>query len=439
MSIEPARGSRAAAGTPGAAPRPSAAQAVLAGKPLAEPPAADRRLAFDRPLRAAVPTAGVGRHWTRFVPSPLRFVGVAVAAGVGRAIDWAKGLVGTRPAPAVPTGDRARAEAVYASMEDRLQVPGLPGMFVEKQGGLKPATVWPHGQVIGAALDLAELTGDWSKVDASMRTLSAYETHGAYSPGIYTWNAKRLWDDNAWVGLDFLQAYAQTGNQDYLAKAEGLFPYMVAGLHQDGGVYWEERNARMTRNTCANAPAIQLALKLYQATGKQEYKAYALNLHQFMNASLRSPEGLYYDHLGDDGGLDKTFYSYNQGAAIGAELMLYQVTGDPQALARARQTANAALAHFGKDDGIWKGAPCFNAIFFRNLLVLDTFAPDPRYRETLKTYVDRVWKDGRDPATGLLDRGGIGRYGDHDLLDEAGLAQMNALLAWPKERLRLVA
>ena len=420
---------------------PLRAPAGAAAAPGAGPAAAPKgpRLAADQPLRRPVETAGVGRHWTSFLPSPLRWAAAAGAAGLDRALDWARGLVGAEARASSPSGDQARAEAVYTQLERRLQVPGMAGMFVEKEGGLKPATVWPHGQAIAAALDLAELTGDWSRVDASMRALSAYDVKGAYGPGTFTWNAKRLWDDNAWIGLDFLQAYAQTGNKDYLAKAEGLFPFMKEGLHQDGGLYWEERNARMTRNTCANAPAIQMALKLYQATGKAEYKAYAENLHTFMNQSLRSPEGLYYDNLGDDGKLDKAIYSYNQGAAIGAEVLMYQVTGDPKALARARQTARAALDHFGQDDRLWKQSPAFNAIFFRNLLVLDAVAPDPRYRATMQAYVERIWREGRDPESGALTRGGIGRGGGLDLLDEAGLAQMNALLAWPKERLRLVA
>lgn len=430
MTIDRVRVQRTAAPV-AAAPATPAPQA-----PVPKPPA----IAADRPVRQAVATEGVGRHWMSWIPSPLRWAGLAATTWVGIAVDRVKGVFGAAPARrAAPADQKARAQEVYAAIEDRMQVPGMPGVFAEKAGGVKPATVWPHGQAIGAALDIAELTGDWSKVDASMAALSGYMHHGAYSPGTFTWNAKRLWDDNAWVGLDFLQAYAQTGNQDYLAKAEALFPFMKEGLHRDGGVYWEERNARMTRNTCANAPAIAMALKLYQATGKAEYKAYALNLHQFMTRELRSPEGLYYDNLDDAGKLDKTVFSYNQGAAIGAELALYQVTGDPQALARAKQTADAALKHFGKDDGFWKGSPAFNAIFFRNLLVLDTFAPDPRYRQTLQAYVDRAWKEGRDPRTGALDQGGMGAYGGADLLDEAGFAQMNALLAWPKERLRLVA
>lgn len=71
--------------------------------------------------------------------------------------------------------------------------------------------------------------------------------------------------------------------------------------------------------------------------------------------------------------------------------------------------------------------------------MLDTVAPDPRYRQTLEAYVNRIWKEGRDPKTGFLDQGGIGRYDPPGLLDQSGFAQMNALLAWSRDRLNLVA
>lgn len=386
---------------------------------------------------------GVGRHWMTRLPSVLRFAMVGALRVGDAALDWVKTQIFRRPEPAAPgaSDPRGRAEATWQTIERRYGIPGMPGVFAESdhgKHGLVPATVWPHGQAVAAALDIAQLTGDYTQVDATMRALSGYLTKGAYAPMLVTTTAKRLWDDNAWIGLDFMQAYAQTGNRDYLAHAEALFPFMQSGLHKDGGIYWEERNERMTRNACANAPAAQYALRLYQATKKPEYLAFAKNTNQFLNEHLRSPEGLYYDHLGDDGKLDKTIWSYNQGAAIGASLLMHQVTGDPADLERARETANAALEYFSKDDRLWKQPPAFNAILLRNLLALDAVAPDPRYREVAERYVERVWTEGRDPRTGELNRGGIGRYDPPGLLDQAAIAQLNALLAWPKDKLHMV-
>ncbi|MFP5504432.1 MAG: glycoside hydrolase family 76 protein [Candidatus Sericytochromatia bacterium] len=412
--------------------------AVVRGPVRPQPAAARPRAAAKPAATVRVATEGVREHWLSRLPSPVRFVALTGLTALGRARRWVSETLGRQSAPADAADPKGRAAATWKLIEARYGIPGMKGHFTEVEGGFQPATVWPHGQAIAAALDLALLTGDYAPVDASMKALSLYMDDGAYGPFSTTGHAHRLWDDNAWIGLDFMQAYAQTGNRDYLAKAEAIFPFMESGLHREGGLYWEENNQRMTRNTCANAPSAQYALRLYQATKDPKYLRFAENLLGFMNDKLRSPEGLYYDHLGDDGKLDKTIWSYNQGAAIGANLLKHRASGDPKALELARETANAALAHFGRDDRLWKQPPSFNAIFFRNLLALDAVAPDPRYRQVMTDYLERVWQEGRDPATGALNQGGIGKYDPSGLLDQAAIAQMNALLAWPKDKLPMV-
>lgn len=423
----------------------SSGNAVPASKTVAVRPSAPGaavRLEGDRfQPRVLAETEGVERHWKSRLPGVLRWALTAAGALVGDLSRKAAELV-TKPAPAADAASpRERAQSAWQSMTRHFGVAGQPGLFREHAGSLKPATVWPHGQGVAAALDLAQLTGDYKTVDVMMKSLSLYTQDGAYAPGMDALGRNRLWDDNAWVGLDFMQAYAQTGNKEYVKAAEAIFPFMQAGLHQDGGLYWQENNPRMTRNTCGNGPAIQMALRLYMATKDAKYLEFAKNIDQFLNAELRSPEGLYYDNLGDDGRLDKTIYSYNQGAPVGADVLFYRVTGDKKYLERATQTANAALDHFAKDDRLWKQAPAFNAIFFRNLLALDQVAPNPRYRAALEQYLDRAWKEGRDAETGLFGMNGMGSYtsGKQDYLDQAGLVQLYALLAWPREKLIDVA
>jgi uncharacterized protein YyaL (SSP411 family) len=274
-----------------------------------------------------------------------------------------------------------------------------------------------------------------------MEGLQHYQMNGAYSPSAHPFPGMgRFYDDNAWIGLDFMQAYQQTGNPDYLAHAQDLFKFIEQGLHKDGGLYWVEHEKRMSRNTCSNGPAIEYALRLYMATKDEKYLKIAQNMEQFMNAQLRSPEGLYWDNLGDDGSLSKDIYAYNQGTPIGADVLMYRVTQDPKYLERARQTADAALKYFGEGDRLWKQAPCFNAIFFRNLLALDQVAPDPRYRQALEGYTNRLWTEARDPKTGLFDQGGVGHYEPGaNYLDQSGIAQLFALQAWPKDKLLDVA
>ena len=58
----------------------------------------------------------------------------------------------------------------------------------------------------------------------------------------------------------------------------------------------------------------------------------------------------------------------------------------------------------------WCTPATFNAIFFRDLLFLDHYAPDPAYRRALNAYLSRVLTS-RNVETGLFDQDGIGSYG----------------------------
>ncbi|HEY9724251.1 MAG TPA: glycoside hydrolase family 76 protein [Oscillatoriaceae cyanobacterium] len=384
--------------------------------------------------------AGVPTGLTSHLPKFLR-LGI-VEARVGGGWLWSK-ISGVFHHPAPPPDAKTgtgRAQSSWQALQQNFGVSGMPGLYTDPASkGLYPTAVWSQGQAIGGALDLANLTGDYTPVNQTMSALQYYGNGGAYCPGIN--GGARYYDDNAWVGLDFMQAYSQTGNKDYLQKAEAMFPYMQTGLHPDGGLHWVEQSDSMSRNTCSNGPAIEYALRLYQATHDQKYLKFAQNCYDFMQKNLRAPDGMYYDSLNDKGGLSKDFWTYNQGTPIGADVMFYRVTGDKKYLQDAQKTANAALAYYSQGDRLWKSPPCFNAIFFRNLLALDHVAPDPRYRQLMDSYLQRAWTQGRDPKTGLFNQGGIGHYGDAggDVLDQGAFMQMYALQDLPQDRLNDVA
>jgi hypothetical protein len=339
-----------------------------------------------------------------------------------------------------PERYEARAKSAWLAIEQQMRV--FPGLYADYEGAPRMvAEVWPMGQAFAGAIDLAALSGDYRRVDEFTRALSHFRWGNAYSNVIKPRNnpeAHLYWDDNEWLGLDFLQAYAQTGNSHYRDLAAELFPFLKRGLHPDGGLYWEEGNPHMSRNTCSNAPGAQYALRLFLATHDPQYLDFARNLARFTNAHLCSPEGLYWDHLNDDGHLDKAVYAYNQGTPVGADLLFYRVTKDPLFLDHATRTAQAALDYFGAEDRLWKSPPCFNAIMLRNFLALDTVAPNPRYRQVTADYLARVWREARDPKTGLFGQGGIATYGPAGttkLLDQGALVQLYALMAWPQHKL----
>jgi predicted alpha-1,6-mannanase (GH76 family) len=151
-------------------------------------------------------------------------------------------------------------------------------------------------------------------------------------------------------------------------------------------------------------------------------------MYDWVNSTLLSPSGLYWDRLDLDGNVETSHWSYNQGTMIGAGALLYSFTRDSRYLTLAQHTANAALSQYG-DGGYWEHLPAFNAIFFRNLLLLSTV--DASYRpatmQAMQQYADDAWQHNRTPANLFCFPAGQART---RLLDQAAMVGIYACLDW---------
>jgi uncharacterized protein YyaL (SSP411 family) len=245
---------------------------------------------------------------------------------------------------------------------------------------------------------------------------------------------RRYFDDNAWIGLCFAQLHLQTGEARWLRRARKVFRFVREGQDPDGGMRWVE--GRRARHTCSAAPASQLALRLHLADGHPDTLAFARRTLDWLDRALRMRGGLYADHVDARGRVQRSIWTYNQGAAAGALWLLHAATGDVSAVDRARQTAASSLRRFGAER-TWRHPPVFNAVWLRNLLALDTVVRIDGLRPGLDAYLAQAWRDGRD-ADGMFTAGGIGTYDGTPAIDTAGLVQLFALRAWPRERLTLV-
>jgi rhamnogalacturonyl hydrolase YesR len=188
------------------------------------------------------------------------------------------------------------------------------------------------------------------------------------------------------------------------------------------------------RNTVSTVPAAKLACHLYELIGEEDYLDWALRLYTWVERYLRAPNGLYWDHIDLAGRVEQTQWSYNQGSMIGANALLYRVSGRQAHLDQAREIAAAALAHYG-GDGLLGQPVAFNAIFFRNLLLLQSVDPRSDFRPALRAYVAALWARQVD-ATGRY-RPAPGQ--PLALLDQAAVAQLAALAAWDPAEYSLLA
>jgi hypothetical protein len=164
-----------------------------------------------------------------------------------------------------------------------------------------------------------------------------------------------------------------------------------------------------------------------RTTGTRHWR---LRTYHWTNTYLHRASGLHNDHLGLDGTVETTVWSYKQGVPVGVNVLLYAVIGDFAYLQQAKRIGAAALRHFGRDSRLIKQPPYFTFIFFANLL-LQSVGPGDRYPSAMRAYADAVWATHRDPRTGLFH---LGSDVETQMLEQAAMTQIYALLDRPRSR-----
>lgn len=327
-----------------------------------------------------------------------------------------------------------------------------------RSGDHAVADEWPFSQVHIGVLDLASVPGGVGE-----RYLPLLEQHRAAQmrywidrsttglPGFASRVGPPLgpggdlfYDDNAWVGLAAMQHWLFHRDEASLDLAKSIFTLIRAAWDRDpahpspGGLFWAQQPGNFDRNTVSNMPSAQLALRLYEATRDRAYLDEALRYYEWTNRTLQRPDGLYLDHLDLKGEIDRRIFTYNQGVPVGVNVLLYKATGEQRYLAEARRVAEASYDHFITQGRIDRHSMPFNAIYFKNLLLLEAVTGGTRYRDAMRDYAARMWRDRRDPMTGLFVRSGWSQGESIALIDQGAMTQIFAVLAWdPADHPRL--
>ena len=164
-------------------------------------------------------------------------------------------------------------------------------------------------------------------------------------------------------------------------------------------------------------------MRLYEATHNLFYVTWARRMLGWVESCMLAPDGLLWDHLGLDGDRDETHWSYNQGTAIGAYVLLYRLTGERGALHDAEALADASLEYFDRTPG-GREPPYFLAIFFRNVLSLAAIDRNRHYRDAAQAYADAAWQRSRIAGTNVFKFDSSGPT----LLEQAAMVQIYAAL-----------
>jgi hypothetical protein len=388
--------------------------------------------------------------------------GAAFAASIS-ALPLVDRSFGLRAATAfaAATDNAARAAATYAAMQQYFYSPAQK-LYREHApaaaGDQAYSFLWSFEEAAKATLSVygmpngAQYAAD---VQARLDGREAYWDGGrrAHAYRSYPQTGDRYYDDNDWVGSDLVQHYLLTGSAVALDRAQGVFDYVQTGwengLPNRGGVRWVDASFNGDRGAASTAGFAKLGAHLYDVTGRRTrtYLDWAQKATDWLKQYLLAPNGLYVNAMRADGTLDGNLWIYNQGVLVGANVLLYRVTGTAGYLAEARRLADAALSFFSKNFadpyysaagagiGAYSGRGAFNAIFLRNLLTLHAAQPayvppsGVSYLQRIQAYADAAWADPavHDRATGLFKLDGGAQ---RSLLDQAGMAQVYALLAW---------
>jgi hypothetical protein len=338
--------------------------------------------------------------------------------------------------------DAQRAVATYQALQDQLYLPRYR-LYKKSDPLQKFGYLWDFVNAWAATNYVAAIPGIGDRYHSDMQArnqgvLDYYDTQetsptGQPQPPAFASGVLRpvdsdqptYYDDNAWVGLNYMQEYDLTHQQPDLARAEGIFHFVVSGWDTrtavacPGGVFWEDV-ANSSRNTVSNAPNAEVGLEIYQATHDPYYLTWATRMYNWVRGCLLNSNGMYYDNLNDSGSVSTALWSYNQGTMIGAGTLLYQVTGDRTYLQQAEQTAAASVSYYSSGRNLYTQPDVFNAIFFRNLFALARIDHDPSYARLAASYADTAW---------LQDRQSNGLFTDPDPSGGESLENQTAPMA----------
>jgi len=267
--------------------------------------------------------------------------------------------------------------------------------------------IWTQAIYWDLAMDVYER----KKSDAQMQMITDIYAGGAAQYDNYNWNNTTTWfiyDDMMWWVTAMARANQLTGNAAYLQNSIAGFNRVWNGSYDpvSGGMFWDFQHSG--KNACINYPTVIAAVRLYQITKDTTYLAKAKSVYAWAKANLFNTNGQVADHKIGNNPPGYEDYTYNQGTAIGAAVMLYKITNDAGYLADAKLAADYTKNNMCVD-GILPAEGDFNeqgvlkAIFAQYIMMLINDGGQQQYLSWIQQNVNTAWTN-RDKARDLTYR-----------------------------------
>jgi predicted alpha-1,6-mannanase (GH76 family) len=270
-------------------------------------------------------------------------------------------------------------------------------------------SIWTQAIFWDIVMDAYQRTGD----EQYKQMIHDIHEGGANEYAGYNWYNKEEWfiyDDIMWWVIGLARAHQITGEQQYLEQSISGFDRVWRDSYDpdDGGMYWSFDHSG--KNACINYPTVIAAMRLYQITGESDYLDKAKKIYGWSRDNLfQEASGRVADHkVGDDPpGFED--YTYNQGTAIGAAVMLYNETNKQSYLDDAILAADYTKEKMSNDEGIlpaegdWNEQGVLKAIFVRYMDMLIEEAGQDQYLPWLQKNANTAWQN-RDKSRMLMFR-----------------------------------
>jgi predicted alpha-1,6-mannanase (GH76 family) len=223
---------------------------------------------------------------------------------------------------------------------------------------------WWFAHAIDVLCDGYERTGD----------VKYLERAALVADGVYTRNGNsfinNFFDDMNWMALALMHYYDLTGEDFYLEQSQILFDEITSAWSgiAGGGIAWNRESLNF-KNTPSNAPAVIIAVRLFERTNDSKYSDWAHKIFAYVQENLREADtGFIIDGIRSlkEDQILRYAYTYNHGTYIGAACEMYRLTGDETYLDYAGQTlanafdqytnSRAVIIEEGEGDGgLFKG------------------------------------------------------------------------------------
>jgi len=260
--------------------------------------------------------------------------------------------------------------------------------------------------------DLAMDVYDRTKAPSQMTMITDIHAGAVSQYDNFNWNNTTTWfiyDDMMWWVTALARANQLTGNPQYLDEAVAGFNHVWAGSYDltDGGMFWDFQHSG--KNACINYPTVIAAVRLYQITNDTTYLSKAKSIYTWAKANLVNPlSGEIADHKIGNNPPGYQDYTYNQGTAIGAAVMLYKVTNDAAYITDAKLYAdytknNMCTTGILPAEGDFNEQGVMKAIFAQYIMMLIKDGNQPQYLPWIVGNINTGWNN-RDKSRNLTWR-----------------------------------